>query len=275
MCGRAAFLIWNATIAGVAISVVLAIAGCGVDSARRLDPVSEPPINPIRNVLSTCDRAPAPADSGTLVVIDWTGGVSRQTRGAEVSAFDFGALVMIDGGEPVERTAEQFQLDVLARVQTMLCSIDPMDVAVVIGESHDHPADTHVHVTGDAPANGGKHIGQSDYDPCNEFADDAALIYGGAIASRIEAATYAEWVNAFANSVAHEIGHTLGFFHPSEETVARLLPIPSQEVMRAVIQISDLKGEQWFLIEQNTCPGVADPSAGYQLVDLAPDLAAR
>jgi hypothetical protein len=247
--GRTAFLVWNATIAGVAISLVLAIAGCGVNSARLLEPVSDEPINPIRNVLSACDRAPAPADAGTLTVVDWTGGASQQVRGAEVSAFDFGALVMIDDGEPVERTAEEFQLDVLARVQSMLCSLDPMDIAVVIGEAEDYPDQTQVHVSGDVPANGGKHIGQSDYDPCNDYTDDAALIWGGAIANRIEAATYDEWVNAFANSIAHEIGHTLGFFHPDEETVARLLPVPSQEVMRAVIQISDLKGEQWFLIE--------------------------
>ncbi|MEZ6082373.1 MAG: hypothetical protein R3E58_00055 [Phycisphaerae bacterium] len=40
-------------------------------------------------------------------------------------------------------------------------------------------------------------------------------------------------MNAFANTIAHETGHTLGFFHPDPDAVDRLLLTPSSEIMRA------------------------------------------
>ena len=216
---------------------------------------------------SACDQAPAPADADTLVVIDWDGGVSALLPDRQLQAFDFGALTITDADSIDADAAVLFRQAVLARVQTMLCALAPLDVAVIAGQGEEYSGATVVHVTGEAPPYAGKQIGQSDYDPCNEHPDDASVIWGGALATRIDSATFAGWVNAFANTIAHEIGHTLGFTHPNEETVGRLLPEPAQELMRGTTTAADLVTVKAFLIEQNTCPADATGEMSYHLTD--------
>jgi len=143
-----------------------------------------------------------------------------------------------------------------------------LTASVVEGAADEYADATIVHICGDEPFAGGKHIGQADFDPCNEHADDSVVIWGGALATRIGGATFGEWVNAFANTTAHEIGHTLGFAHPNEETLASLLPVPGAEVMRSKVTVSQLLGEQNFLLEQETCPGAAPGEGSYRLLSV-------
>lgn len=203
-----------------------------------------------------CMRAPSVNAAGTLVVLDWTGGTSRHSMSEVLAGFDFDALNVTDFDTAAGMDADALRKVVLAKVESMLCALEPMDVAVIEGESDDHPEATIVHVSGDEPAGGGKQIGQSDYDPCNRYNDDAAIIWAGAMASRIDGATFDQWATALANAITHEIGHTLGFFHPSEADLARELPNnAAAEVMRKSTSITELLSEQAFLVEQDTCAG--------------------
>jgi hypothetical protein len=246
----------SAAIIGLIIGC---ISGCGLDpwsgeGAARLTGEN------------ACPRAPRPADAGTLVVLDWDGGISTQTGDRALAAFDVGALRFSDDSSGDANLAARFRDAVQARVQVILCDLEPADVAVIAGDADDHPGATAVHITGDAPANGGKHIGQSDFDPCNARAVDAAVIWGGALAARIPPGDFDAWVNVVANTTAHEIGHTLGFAHPTEQSVGRLVPLPTAEIMRANVKPSELQAEQSFLIEQNTCPNTGPGLVSYTLI---------
>ncbi|MCB9851378.1 MAG: hypothetical protein H6817_11815 [Phycisphaerales bacterium] len=244
---------------GAALLSVAMIAGCGTGNPFDLDAAAR------LNDPSACPDAPTPANAGTLVVLDWAGGTSRQTGERDLAGFDLSQVSFSDGTQVNDDTLAAFQSAVLARVQTILCDLDPLDVAVIAGKAADFPDATIVHLTADEPATQSKHIGQSDFDPCNAHEDDEAIIWGGALATYMPPMSFEQWVNVVANTTAHEIGHTLGFTHPSEETVARLLPIPSEEIMRATVKPSELSGEQRFLIEQNTCPGYEPGEGSYAL----------
>jgi hypothetical protein len=242
--------------------VLAALAGCGALPSLSLDAASDAAysLEP-----SACERSPDPETAGTLMVIDWTGGMSDLVADRELSAFDTDALLMTDVDSGGRETPEAFQQAVLARVQVILCALDPMDLAVIAGEAEDFPNATIVHVTGDAPVGGGKHIGQSRFDPCNSSPADAIIVWGGAIATRVGAASVDEWVNAFANTAAHEIGHTLGFVHPGEDTVGAALPLPTDELMLGNVTVSNLLIDRRFVLEQNTCP--QDPARSYHLIN--------
>ena len=203
--------------------------------------------------------------AGTLVVLDWSGGASSLVSGRELAGFSVDSLLMTDVPSNGNELAEAFRQAVLARVQVILCDLEPADIAVVEGDAEDFLDATVVYITGDEPAGEAKHIGQSKYDACNTNAADEAIVWGGAIATRVGAAAFDEWVNAIANTAAHEVGHTLGFVHPTEEIVGSPLPLPADELMRADVTVSDLLMERWFVIEQDTCP--EDPEQSYHLAD--------
>lgn len=219
------------------------IDGAEVDSSQSARATGDVP---------TCNLAPLPKDALTLVVLDWDGGRSPLVRDKELAGFNVQSLNFSDGSSV---TQVEFESLVLARVGEILCVLDPMDVAVIKGDGAEYLDSTVIHITGDAPANGGKQIGQSHFDLCNEYLDDSGVIWGGALSDRIDGANLDEWVNAFANTIAHETGHTLGFFHPDPEALARLLPSPSSELMRAQTTTKDLLKPQAFLLDQDTCPG--------------------
>jgi hypothetical protein len=249
---------------GIVLSLAFAIgaagslSGCGaVDGPPGGDSTAR------QSEVSACALAPAPEEAGTLVVLVWDGGFSAQTGEVSLAAFDLAALPFADGSVASAELATTFRDAVLSRVQTILCDLEPADIAVVADDSDAYAGATIVHITGNAPFAGSKHIGQSDFDPCNEHADDAAVIWGGALARRMPPLSFAQWVNVVANTTAHEIGHTLGFTHPSEDTVARMLPDPTAEIMRANVKPAELAGPQSFLVPQETCPGHAPGDGSY------------
>ncbi len=249
------------TTVAIAAAMLLATGGCG---SFQFPPTSSDPGARLLTA-SACDRSPAPEDASTLIVLDWDGGVSPLVAGRDLSAFDVGLLNIAGPVPQVADLDSTFKQAVLARVQENLCDLDPMDVAVAIGDGDTAVDATVVLITGDLPPDGSKHIGQSDYDACNANPDDAALIWGGAIATRVGSATYDQWINAIANTTTHEIGHTLGFFHPTADTFGRPLPIPADEIMQANVTVSSLLSPQRFIVEQDTCP--SNPAASYRLID--------
>ncbi|GJM25180.1 MAG: hypothetical protein DHS20C16_15950 [Phycisphaerae bacterium] len=232
----------------LAVGVIAATTGCGYVAPE----VEKSPSPRTDGSIQSCDQAPLPEDALTLVVLDWDGGQSPLVRDKVLTGFDVTSLELADGKSISQ---DEFESMVLARVGEILCVLDPMDVAVIIGDGADYQDSTVIHITGDEPANEAKHIGQSHFDLCNEHLDDSGVIWGGALASRVASASLDEWINAFANTIAHETGHTLGFFHPDPDVVERLLLSPSTEIMRAHTTTDDLLKPQAFLLDQDTCPG--------------------
>jgi predicted small lipoprotein YifL len=247
-------LISSRHVASVAAALALSfsLAGCGTSIPLPVD--SDTP-EARADYENPCTSAPTPEEAGTLVVLDWDGGYNPLVKDHELAAFDITALQFTNADGNSGLYDEAFRAAVLGRILTILCDLEPLDVAVVEGDADDYPGATIVHITGDAPFAGGKQIGQSQFDLCNENPDDAVVVWAGAMANRIGPATFEKWVNAIANTTAHEIGHTLGFFHPEEDTLARMLPAPAEEIMRANTTAAELMQEQRFLLQQNTCPG--------------------
>lgn len=232
----------------LAIGTIAAAPGCGYVPPE----VEKSPSPRTDGSVQTCDQAPLPEDALTLIVLDWDGGQSPLVRDKLLTGFN---VTSLDIADEKGISQAEFESVVLDRVREILCVLDPMDVAVIIGDGGDYHDSTVIHITGDEPANNAKHIGQSHFDLCNEHLDDSGVIWGGALANRVESASVDEWVNAFANTIAHETGHTLGFFHPDPGVVDRLLQSPSTEIMRANTTTEELLKPQAFLLDQDTCPG--------------------
>lgn len=267
MRNRAPCLWRLGAVVAAAAAIGFSIIGCGATGTLAGGGLPVPQLA----AASACEAAPVPADAGTLVVIDWDGGASDQVPGRVLAEFSVDALSMTDA--PATDTpagagdlGAEFRAAVLARVQTILCALDPMDVAVIEGDAGSFPGATVVHITGDEPFSSGKQIGQANFDPCNDRPDDAVVIWGGALAARLPSATFGQWVNAFANTTAHEVGHTLGFSHPDEDALARVVPQPAEEVMRGRVTTAALLNEQSFLFQQETCPGYEPGSGSYRLL---------
>lgn len=237
-------------------------AGCGTTAGLPVIPMPSAQVY----VAQACAAAPTPDEAATLVVLDWDGGVSRQVPDKTLAPFSVAALDITDPPAGEVMSDEAFRRAVLARTQMILCALEPADVAVIEAEADAFPNATVVHITGDAPFVGGKHIGQSDFDPCNAHPDDAVVIWGGALAARIPPSTTDQWINAFANTIAHEIGHTLGFPHPDEDTLARMVDQPAEEVMRGKVTVAALLSPQHFLLQQESCPGNAPGEGSYRIL---------
>ena len=261
---RSLHLRFPSIVIAVALSPAFsaALVGCGTTAGIPAIPTPSAQVYDAQ----ACPAAPAPEEADTLVVLDWDGGTSSQVPGKTLAAFSLAALEV--DGQPADEiiAEEEFRRAVLARTQMILCALQPADVAVIEADADAFPSATVVHVTGDAPFVNGKHIGQSDFDPCNAHPDDAVVIWGGALATRVPPTTIDRWINAFANTIAHEIGHTLGFPHPDEDTLARMVDQPAEEVMRGKVTIAALLGEQHFLLQQESCPGTPPGEGSYRIL---------
>ena len=259
--GSAFSFLRTVTFATLAVVSGSLFVGCGaVDQIGGVS--SKPDLRAIDTY--TCDSAPDVEDAYTLVVLDWDGGSNPMVQEG-LSPFTIEELTISDYSDSLTDLDTAYRAAVLGRVREMLCVLDPMDITVIEGDGDDYPDATVVHITGDKPRAGGMHIGQSTFDMCNERPDDSAVIWVGVMVDNVSQATFAEWVNIVANTTTHEIGHTIGFAHPSAENVGgRMLPVPDEEVMRINVTVAQLRKEQNFVIEQNTCP--SNEEYAYRLI---------
>jgi hypothetical protein len=215
------------------------IVGCGTDFGRPL-------------VYVECGGA-GKALADEVVVLDWDGGVSAIYPDNPFSGIDLFSFETTDGGTLGDR-ADEFKELVRERVSQIYC--DQADHVISVMHKADAEfsgAKTTVFFGQLQAPNGGAQVGEADYDPCNRYASDEAIIFGEQYLHLGGPFTFDEWVTMFSNTTAHEIGHTLGYGHIDRSDS----PDPAQslyiELMLDRHTISELKSQQRIVVDQSTC----------------------
>lgn len=203
-------------------------------------------------VTSECtgpDGEPLPASD--LVLLDWDGGVSPLYPKTTIGPLDLSGFPTADGGTLADR-ADEFKESVREQVTLIYCEFPDANIRVEQKtESYRGPATVVMLGQIVSPA-GSAQIGEGEYDPCNRYHDDAAIIYAEQIRRLGGPYTFEQWVMMFANVTAHEIGHTLGYAHiERSEQPARSLYV---ELMLTGHTISELQRQQRYLVPQDSCP---------------------
>jgi len=220
-----------------------ALSGCGTNLGRPLVYVD----------CGTGDAGRQIADE--VVVLDWDGGTSALYPDDPFEGIDLSLFQLTDGTTLADHDADFKEL-VRSKVGQIYC--DDPDFSVKIeqkGESAYRGAKTIVYFAQFRAPSGGQ-VGEADYDPCNRHDDDEAIIFGEQYERLGGPYSLDEWVTMFANTTAHEIGHTLGYGHidrADRPDPARTLFV---ELMLDRHTISELQQEQRIVVDQSTCPGV-------------------
>ncbi|MFH0983892.1 MAG: hypothetical protein V2A79_20450 [Planctomycetota bacterium] len=187
------------------------------------------------------------------VVLDWSGGYSEMASRQMVEPTDLEQLYL-PAGETLEIYKETFQEAVRTRVEEILGGIGPARFAVVSGEADDYPEPTVVYFTAEAVSGDRFQVGQTQLDRCDLHAEGTVLVWVGTLLKLGDTHEYDQWVDALANTAAHEIGHTVGFFHPDAEPTDFTEYEKNTEIMMGVHTLSALLSRQEFIIPQETCP---------------------
>lgn len=191
-----------------------------------------------------------------VVVLDWDGGVSAIYPDDPFDGLDFSAFEMTEGGTLADRV-EEFKELVRSRVSRIYC--DHPDHQVSVSQRVDNGSregKTVVYFGQFLAPNDGGQVGEAEYDPCNRYAADEAIIFGERYLRLGGPFSFDEWVTMFANTAAHEIGHTLGYAHIDRAN----RPDPAQtiyvELMLDRHTVSELQRQQRIVVDQSTCSRV-------------------
>ena len=232
--------------------VALLLAGCGTNPTGTLPGSTTPRVDvPSNNAEGTFTK---------LVVLDWTGGYA-ESLAQDLTGADLSQLYLTSG-EGADTVAEAFEEAVRARVEEILAALEPAEFVVVTDEGDAHPGATVVYFTGDAVAGERYQVGQTKLDQCDLREEATVIVWLGTMLKLGDEHAFDQWINALANTAAHEIGHTVGFFHPDAESVDFTAYEKNVEIMMGVHTLSALLSRQEFIIPQDTCPASVERQYG-------------
>ncbi len=195
-----------------------------------------------------------------LVLLDWDGGTSRLYPDTILDPLDLEAFETADGSTLADR-ADEFRERIRRQITQIFCDFPDADVRIEQAGKWRNLDATVVHLAQIVPPNGGAQIGEGEYDPCNKYHDDAAIIFGEQIRRLGGPRSFDEWAFMFANVTAHEIGHMLGFGHISRDQQSQAQRSLYVELMLDGHTIDELQREQRFVVAQTNCP-MAKAAAG-------------
>ena len=234
------------------------LTGCGVSMFNPVDVGGSASLRSDFGELGTPD----------VFVLDWTGGSSMLYADVELAPVDFDAFATSDGGT-LGDDSDALMEAVRERVAKILDDVATYGVTVVNGESDEVDAVTIVHIAQEISADAPKEIGRAEYDPCDRQQDNAAVIFAERIAQLGGIYTVEEWISVFANVIAHEIAHTLGFGHierSTDDLSERSLYV---ELMLDGHTMDEMRGAQGFVHAQTNCSDAPDATGDTSYITLA------
>lgn len=188
------------------------------------------------------------------VALDWRAGLSTIYPDRRFDPLDLAGFHLDDGSTLADHEAE-FKALVHAEMASILENIDLFEgVEVVDSAERTARAETTILLTQSLSPTGRTEIGRGNFDPCNEYESDEALIFGEQIRRLGDGYPLDEWVTLFANVCAHEASHTFGFGHVSRDDIdpsGRALYV---ELMLDGHTVAEMRNAQRMIHGQTNCP---------------------
>lgn len=190
--------------------------------------------------------------STTDVVLVWGGGASRIHQGRVLPSLDLSLFRMPDSSTLADH-GDQFHEAVLTQVARILSDVP--EFHAIVRNAEDEPAmgATVVLLTQSLSPPGRTDVGEGEYDPCDEEPDNVAILYGEQLRRVVGECSFEEWVHAFANVCAHEVGHTLGYGHVARDVEHPEARSGGIELMMDGHTRDELRREQRFMADHGRC----------------------
>lgn len=201
-------------------------------------------------IVADCDSSTAADD---LIVLDWSGGGSNIYPDEEFPGLDFASFETTEDGTLAD-DANAFKEAVRREVVHILCELPFVSVTVRNDKVRMGADATTVYVVQAPSQAGAGQIGEGEYDPCNLHHDNNALVFGEEFLELPGSYSFDEWVLIFANVIAHEIGHTLGFNHVPRSETSDSEHVLYVELMLPAHTVDEMISPQRFLSDETNCP---------------------